>query len=344
MVNLARGFTKRGIDVDLVLAQARGPYLSQVPARACIVDLRASKTLSSLLPLARYLRDKQPVALISAIGHANLVALWAKWLSGVSTKVIVSVHTHSSGVQPNGHVWAVRMMPFLSRLFYPRAARIVAVSQCVANDLINTTGLPPDKISVIYNPVVFPELFERATHPIAHPWFDQPRQRIILSAGRLAPEKDYPTLIRAFAKLRRRHAVRLMILGEGGERPVLAKLITELGVEQDVTLPGFVDNPYPFMAKAAVFVLCSKREGLPTALIEALALGTPVVSTRSGGPAEVLGKDLCGELVPVGDSKALVPAIERCLTRPRKSDGGKCAVAFGFDHAIKRYMDIIHAD
>jgi glycosyltransferase involved in cell wall biosynthesis len=343
MINLARGFTGRGIQVDLVLAQATGPYLSQVPPHVRIVDLRARRVLASLFSLARYLRDNKPVALISAMGHVNMVALWAKWVSGVPTKIIVSIHIPSIGMPPKGRAWVPRIMPYLSRLFYPRAARIVAVSQCVADDLIQTTGLPRDKIVVIYNPVVVPELFEKATQRIAHPWFEGSERSVILSVGRLEPQKDYPTLIRAFAELRRRHDVRLMILGEGEERPVLARLISELGVEQDVALPGFVDNPYPFMAKAAVFVLSSKWEGLPTVLIEALALGAPVVSTSCDcGPAEILGKDRYGELVPVADPNALVPAIERCLTRPRNSNGGKCAITFGLDRAVEQYMNIIY--
>lgn len=342
MVNLAHGFVERGLTVDLVLASAEGPYLSQVPPRANIIDLRASRTVLSLPGLVRYLRERQPRALISAMSHINLLALWAKSLSGVSTRIIASVHNQLSySSAPKGRRLALRALPYLMRRCYPQAERVVAVSHCVADELIKTIKLPRDKIAVIYNPVVTPELFEKAKQPAQHAWFAQPRPPVILSVGRLTEQKDYSTLIRAFAEFRQRHAARLMILGEGEQRPILEELVKALGVERDVALPGFVGNPYAFMSKAAVFVLSSRWEGLPTVLIEALALGMTVISTNCKcGPAEILDGGRYGQLVPVGDSKALAEAIEQALFHPRDKLSNNSWAAFGLNAAVEQYMNL----
>jgi glycosyltransferase involved in cell wall biosynthesis len=167
-----------------------------------------------------------------------------------------------------------------------------------------------EKIKVIYNPVITPELFARAEEPLDHPWFRPGEPPVVLGVGRLTQAKDFPTLIRAFALVRKERPARLMILGEGEERPKLEALVRELRLEEDVALPGFVDNPYKYMKRAAVFVLSSRWEGFGIVLVEAMALGTPVVATDCpSGPAEILENGKWGRLVPPGDPEALAKAI-----------------------------------
>jgi len=339
MVNLARGFVERGLQLDLVLAKAEGPYLSQVPSEVRVVDLGARRVLYSLPRLMRYLRLEQPQAMLSALNHANIVAIWAKILSKVKTRLVVSEHTILSWSTKNAPFMRAKLMPFLIKFFYPYADAVVAVSRGVAEDLIASTGLPPEQVKVIYNPVITPELFTKADEPLDHPWFRPGKPPVILGAGRLTKEMDFPTLIRAFAMVRKERPARLMILGEGEERPNLEALVRELGLEEDVALPGFVDNPYKYMKRAAMFVLSSRWEGLPTVLIEALALGTPVVSTDCpSGPREVLeGHEEL--LVPVGDTNALACTILRLLENPycAQIDVSPYTLA----HAIDLYIEIL---
>jgi glycosyltransferase involved in cell wall biosynthesis len=290
-----------------------------VPADVRIVDLKARRVMTSLPGLVRYLRRERPEALLSAMHHANTVAIWARQISGVPTRILVSIHNTTSVSLHKARHLRANLLSYLAGRFYPYADAIIAVSKGVAEDFSNISGIPLDRINIIYNPVVVPELFERAKEQIEHPWFAPGQPPVILGVGRLTRQKDFQTLIRAFEIVRRERFVRLVILGEGEERPQLETMIKELGLEEDVALPGFVTNPYAYMARAAVFVLSSAWEGLPTVLIEALACGCPVVSTDCpSGPAEILKNGKYGLLVPVGDTFALGKAITKTLETPLK--------------------------
>lgn len=315
---LAQGFAERGYEVHLVLAKAQGPYLPQVPPCVRMIDLGASRVLTSLPKLIRYLRKERPYALLSALDHANAVAVCARNIARVSTRIIVTVHSTPSRVVANARTLRAKMLPMWARFFYRRADAVVAVSQGVANELVHYIGVPPHKVTVIYNPAVTPELFRKAEEPIDHPWFCAGEPPVVLGVGRLTGAKDFATLVRAFALVRQHRPARLMILGEGEDRPHLEQLVEELGLSQDVAMPGFVQNPYPYMKQASVFVSSSKWEGFGLVIVEALALGTPVVSTDCPtGPAELLRDGELGRLVPVGDCRAMAQAIAECLDEGR---------------------------
>jgi glycosyltransferase involved in cell wall biosynthesis len=234
----------------------------------------------------------------------------------------------------------------MMRRLYPKADRIVAVSQGVANDLISLLNLPHEKVTVIYNPIVTPELFEQAKQPVSCSWFEQNRLPVILAVGRLTKAKDYPTLFRAFSLVRQIRPAKLLILGEGEERANLERLAIELGIQNDVSMPGFVDNPFAFMAKASVFVLSSAWEGLPTVLIEALACGCPVVATDCrSGPREILDNGRYGHLVPVGDHEALAKAILETLDNPDfpadRQTRLQRTMEFSVDAAVDKYLKVL---
>ncbi len=342
VVNLMQGITERGIPVDLVLAAAEGPLLDQLPPGVRLVDLRAPRVLRSLLPLAGYLRRERPRVLVSSMGHANLVALWAGKLAGGGTPIIVIEHNTLSQESRNERRLAGRIWPQLLRTFYPWATTVVAVSRGAADDLARTSGLPRDRIQAVYNPVITPTTIALAKQAPDHPWLASGRPPVVLGVGRLTRQKDFATLVRAFAEVRRRRDARLIILGEGEERPAIEALVRELGITEDVALPGFHENALAFMAGSAVFALSSAWEGLPTVLIEALSAGAHVVSTDCpSGPREILQDGRLGALVAVGDHAALAAAILDALARPAGTSPTEALVPYTRDAAVDHYLQVI---
>jgi glycosyltransferase involved in cell wall biosynthesis len=308
-LNLAGGFAEAGHPVDLVVADASGSFRQEIPAGVRLVDLQAGRVLKALPALVRYLKRERPPALLSALNYANVIALIAATLAGSSTKVFVAEHSSVSRTLGQRSA-SIRVMHRLMRFFYKRAARVVAVSEGVANDLHEHLNIGERYLKVIYNPILNDRLTELTKEPIEHPWFAAGERPVISAVGRLTAVKDFANLLRAFALTRAQVPCRLMILGEGEEREALTALAAELGVTEDVWMPGFVQNPYAYITRSSLFVLSSKTEGLPTVLVEALACGTPVVATDcKSGPAEILQRGRYGDLVPVGDSAALSQAM-----------------------------------
>jgi glycosyltransferase involved in cell wall biosynthesis len=339
MANLAQGFIDQGLRVDLLLNSMGGKLLGQFPGEVRIINLKAPRLLSGLPKVIQYLRQARPTVLLSSGHYVNEIALWSKALSGTSTKVIVSEHNVlSTNARLSPHE---RWSPLLAKLFYGWADNIVTVSQGVAQDLRQITRLSPSQVQVIYNPIVTLRLAEEAQTLPNHPWFKPGEPPVVLGIGRLEPQKDFPTLLRAFAKVRQSQSARLMILGQGRERRKLETLIQDLDLKDDVTLMGFVENPYAYMARASAFVLSSAWEGLPTVLIEAMALGTPVISTNcESGPEEILAGGEYGVLVPVGDSDTIAAALLNTLSGNTISVEPKWLDQFTLDHATQRYLEI----
>ncbi|MDK3158261.1 glycosyltransferase [Kamptonema cortianum] len=342
MLYLARGFVEAGLEVDLVLAKAEGPLMSQIPPGVRLINLKSKRLILSLPILARYVRKQKPVALLSALEDANLVAIWTRRLMRLPVRVVVTVHNTLSREAQNATNLKRRIAPYLVKLFYPWADAVITVSQGAAEDLARL-GMASGLVKVVYNPVVMPEFYERVKEPVDHYWFEPDRPPVILGVGRLERQKDFPTLIQAFAELRQHRPIRLMILGEGQDRPMLERLIQDLGLGQEVLLPGFVSNPYAYMAKSSVFVLSSLFEGLPTALIEAMAAGIPVVSTDcESGPREILINGQYGPLVPIGDVTAMAEAIAKTLDSPVNSTSLKQrALDFSLEKAIAQYRQVL---
>jgi glycosyltransferase involved in cell wall biosynthesis len=226
------------------------------------------------------------------------------------------------------------------RYLYPGVDRIIAVSEGVAEDTLRITRLPSSRVVVVRNPVVTSRLTELAAAPCPHPWLEAAEVPVILAAGRLTEQKDFATLLRAFARLHAQTPVRLIILGEGPLRRALDRLARQLGVSDEVALPGFTANPYAWMSRASQFVLSSAWEGSPNVLTEALALGLPAVSTDCpSGPREVLASGRYGILVPVGDAVGLAEAMRDTLAAPLPAATLRQAVsAYTVAAATKGYL------
>lgn len=316
MLNLACGLSDLGFPTDLVLAQKRGPYLKDVPSSVRIIDLGARQTMLSLPALVRYLKRERPEAMVAALHQAGVTAVWAKRFYKFQLAISVQNQVSVEAAQPAS--WRLRFMPAFVRNFYPRADALVGVSEGVALDLAEFLGLPSDRTRVIYNGVIAPNLLPRAKEPLDHPWFAQGQPPVLVAVGRLGPQKDFPTLLRAFQRVRDQREVRLIILGEGEDRASLESLVQDLKLGEDIQLPGFAENPFAYLHRAAVFVLSSKWEGLPTVVIEALGCGTQVVATDCpSGPMEILKGGKYGRLVPMENPSALADAILATLDQPK---------------------------
>ncbi len=314
-LNLIREFNTRGLRTELIVVEAVGEFLPQVDGSVRLLSLDASGYSTSFLRLRSYLRTRRPRHLMSFLPSANILAVAAAF--GIrDVETTVTEHNNRSGSWPSNR----RLLRWVSRLCmaiaYRLAARVIAVSHGVAGDLARFIRLSPSRISVIYNPVIDDGFYARAERPISHPWFTARRGKLLVAVARIQRQKDLPTLFRAVAHVARGRDVRLMLLGTGPESEVtsLVQLAQRLGIADRVAFLGFVENPLPHIRAADLLILSSRWEGLGLVLIEALALGTPVVSTRCPfGPAEVLRDGELGALTPVGDAEALAAAIHATL-------------------------------
>jgi glycosyltransferase involved in cell wall biosynthesis len=345
-VTLANALAARGLDVACVLPQAKGRFLEQLSSQVRVVDLGTRHPLPLVHNLARYLRQQRPAALVASQQHTILAAAAARRLAGVGVRLIVVQHNTLSQLCRQSRRPTMRyLMPRIVPLFFRWADQVCAVSQGVADDLAAMTGIPSSEIRVIHNPTVTPQLAEQAALASGHPWLDAKDRPVVLGVGNLIPIKDFGTLIRAFARLRETQPARLVILGEGPERRSLEQLVCQLGIANDADLPGFTANPCAFMARADVFALASRVEGLSNAIIEALACGCPVVSTDCpSGPAEVLEYGRYGRLVPVGDDAALAAALDATLRDPPDRDALRHrAASFSVERATDDYLELLAA-
>jgi glycosyltransferase involved in cell wall biosynthesis len=368
-----------GHAVDLLVCNATGPLRDMLPTNVRLVPLSPSGAARTrltalradpaalpalLLPillapkphwafaylaaLAEHLREERPDALFASTPRLNIVAVLARRLAGVPSRLLVSERTAPSCDLAHGNKWRKRvLLPPLMRHAYAQAEAIIAVSDGVGNDLARVTGLPRDRIRIVYNAVVGPELEPLSRRPVDHPWFRPGAPPVVLSVARLSDQKDLATLLRAFACFRANRPARLLVLGEGGTPEQTAQRLGELrrlagtlGIGDDVELPGFIMNPYAYMARAKLFVLSSAWEGFGNVLVEAMACGCPVVSTDCpSGPREILDDGRYGPLVPVGDDLALAAAMERVFVTPPDLAALRARAAeFTVDRATTAYL------
>jgi len=342
-VNLARGFRDQGLAVDIVQATPSSGLHPGVPEGVRQIDLNASRALTSLPLLVRYLRRERPQVVISGAIQTNLVAVLAKRLARIPLQLILTEHNVISAISSDAPMARTRMTPFFVRNLYPSADELVAVSQGAAKDLALTMGKRAPNIRVIYNPVFGPDFWKRTAEPLNDSRIEGDSRPTILAVGRLHYHKDYPTLLRAVAILRRSVDAKLVFLGDGEERGALETSSRELQIADAVSFLGTIRNPLPYMKHARVLALSSVVEALPTVLIEALAVNLPIVATDCPtGPREILEGGKYGTLVPVGDSELMAVALGAVLQKPQKPEvPAEALERFQHRHVIAQYLELM---
>ncbi|MGQ0698897.1 MAG: glycosyltransferase [Panacagrimonas sp.] len=345
VTNLCAEFAKH-VHVDLLALKLSGGHASRIPSSVNLIPLKARHSWSSVNEVADYLRTHRPDALLAAKDRAGRAALHARDKSGVQSPVFIRLGTNLSAALERKDAFSrwLRVRPM--RKHYLKADGVIAVSEGVRQDTIKVTGIAPDKVHVIRNPVITPRLAEQAAEPAPHSWLVDKSLPVVMGMGRLTKQKDFPTLLRAFAAIQSELPSRLILLGDGpqpGDRERLESLAQTLGVHERVLLPGFQKNPYAWLIRADLFVLSSAWEGSPNALTEALALGIPSVSTECpSGPSEILADGKFGPLVAVGDDRAMAGAMLHALRAPLPADRLREAVAeYRADLSASRYLSLM---
>lgn len=346
-VTLLEHLDRRQFRCSLVLMQRTGELLGAVPTSIPVVPLASRSLWSAWWKLAAHLRAERPDVVLSTSSGMNIAAALACRMVSPRPRLVLSERT---SLERRRRPLKDLLLKSLKRVTYPAADRITTVSQGVSESLVTGLGLPRGKITTVYSPVVDGRVMAGAGEPLRHPWFT-PEHPTILAAGRLEEVKDFATLIRAFARVREEvDSSRLVILGEGTERPALEGLVRQLGCEESVRLPGFDENPFRFMSRCTAFALSSRFEGLPGVLIQAMACGAPVVSTDCRhGPSEIVDHGRNGLLVPVSDVPALAGALGRVLQDPRlrerlASEGARTAGRFSPENVVPRYAEALRGD
>ena len=343
MLTLAKGFQEAGHEVHIVVVEAKGPLKEDVPQGVKIINLQTGQASRSIFKLVSYLNTEKPTVLLSAQTHFNVVAILAKLFSTWKGKLVLSEHITIGNMT---HNWKEKLFPLIARLSYRLADLVLLVSEGAANHFIERTHLPASLIRTIYNPFDIEKIRIMAEETPHHPWFPSSDSPIFISAGRLTRQKDFPTLLKAFQIVKAQLPnAKLVILGDGEDRNELEKLAQELEIQNSVDLPGFVKNPFAMIARADAFILSSRWEGFGNVIVEALACGTPVISTNCpSGPAEILGNGAYGTLVPVGDAQSLAQAMLReiAVPTPRNKLRDR-ANDFSIEKIVPEYLEAFHS-
>lgn len=356
MFNLALGLSKRGVRVDIVVTAPNQILPQTVPKNLRLIPLEnwqlgpwtvrcqrpVLRTLVRWGALVQYLRLAQPPVLLSAMHYLNETAILAVKAAGGKTRCVVAEHTNLTLESRQVEQWQARLSPISVRCLYPLADHVIAVSQGVAADLAPVARLERDEIEVLYNPVLSEALYEQAKGEIDHDWLQPGAPPVVMGMGRFVRQKNFGLLLQAFALLLlERPDVRLMLVGGGRDRVALEQMAQDLGIGDQVAFLDFVDQPAAYLKRAQVLALSSSWEGLPTVVIEALALGCQVVATDCpSGPSELLTEQR-GYLVPPGNPKAMAQALVRALEQPARLVNPAWLRQFEVEEAVKSYANVL---
>ena len=351
VVNLLKGLSRRDFSVTLLLYEGIFDYHLPENFELITLDIRSRRNILEttrgfilkIISIARSIKKCKPDIIFSLLSGTNAVVLLARLLSGTHSKVIVSERNHPSVSLRNEMYGGITK--FLMKHCYPKAKRIIAISHGIKKDLVENFNLPEEKIEVIYNPVDIAEIETLSLEETKHPWFKSGLP-ILISVGRLTRQKGHSSLIKVFSRVRQSLPCRLLIIGTGEEEGKLANMVNALGLNNDVEFLGFQRNPFKYMARSSLFILSSLYEGFGNVIVEAMALGLPVISTDCpSGPSEIIEHGKSGILVPPEDEGALEQAILNLLTndelrRQLSHEARMRAQYFALNKMIERYSGV----
>ena len=340
VAELLQGLPRERYRLTLMTLAEKGLSLP-LPADVRVETIRA-RTFMTALPRVIAIIRRRPPDLLCA--HMTLANLWALLARAVTRKrfPVICVEHNMPTEEYSRETRRRQALPTLMRALYRRADRLVTVSEGARVDLATVLRVPEQQIRVIRNPVLPPQLPELAAGAAPHPWLDDANLRVVLAVGRLAPQKNYPLLLRAFATVAAAdERARLIVYGEGALRGELERLAATLGVHDRVTFPGITANPYAAMSRAATYAISSHYEGSPLSVIEALACGARVVATDVGDIGDVLARARTGTVVAPGDqaafARALIDAIDSA-TPP--AIAAEALEPFRVAHGVQAYDEL----
>ena len=351
VINLLKGLDRKEFTITLVLYERVFDYPVPENTDIKILEIYASRNIFKLakgfilkiINLASLIRKNRPDVILSLLSSTNVTIILAKMLSRIKCKVIASEHTFPSVYLKNEMYGGITK--YFMKCVYPKADRIIAVSGGIKQDLIENFNLPEAKIRVIYNPIDIQEIELLAQEKGEHPWFYE-KVPVIISVGRLTKAKGYPYLLKAFSLVRRSLLCKLMIIGDGEDKKELIGMAKDLDIEKDMELLGFQKNPFNYMARSSLFVLSSLYEGFSNVILEAMALGLPIVSTDCpSGPSEIIEHKKNGLLVPIKNEKALAQAIIDVITNDElknnlSREAKVRAQFFALNKIVGKYKDV----
>lgn len=334
--------SESGYQVDLILADAVGPYLNDIPDSVKIIDFQRKKIITTLPKLIRYLKTQKPDILFTSHMHVSTIALWAVKLAFVKTRVFIRQPTM---LIPSSQKksWNTKLRLRLFLITSKSAHRVIVTSKSMSKEFQSLSSISSEKIIVIHNPVPIEVIQEKSLEINEHSWFKKGQPPVILAVGRFATVKDFTTLIKAFYIVHNQISARLIILGEGPLRPEMERLIKHLGIEESVKMPGFVSNPYHYMKHSKVFILSSLWEGFPNSMVESMACGTAIVATDCyGGASEILEYGKWGELVPIKNEVRMADTIIKTLSRKNLPNVMERAKDFSIQQIFKEYDEVFN--
>lgn len=352
-VNLLRGLDRTRFEPSLVCWQVHpSHFLEELPRDVPLVDLGRNGRFRRELPrllvgTVRAFRRFRPDIVMSISTEMNLVLYAARRLAGSRARIVLNEQGSPSAwlslIRKEEPLRALAVRQGYARI--PRSARVVCVADSVRQDLIESFGCDPAKLVTIPNPVDLERVRTLAAEPAALPFPDDGRP-LVVSTGRFFPQKGYDVLARAFVRVAAESQARLLLVGDGPERPTLESILTDAGIADRAAFVGYRANPFPYVAAGTVFALPSLSEGFGYVLAEAMALGIPVVSSDAAGPADILDGGRHGTLVPAGDDEALATGLLALLRdEPRRRElaerGRARAEEFGVEPVLARYQEVL---
>lgn len=338
---LAKNFSEQGYKVDLIVIEKVGPYLKDIPDSVNIIDFNCKKMVLSLPKLVQYLKNTNPDILFTSHIHVSTMVAFAKFISRVETKVVIRQPTMLAPAKKEKSLSnLLRLELFLMSLKFVN--KIILTSEYMKEEFLRYSLKNINKVVIIHNPVDISKIQKESCEQVCHDFFDDSENTpVIIAVGRLNKVKDFSTLIKAFSIVRKHTSCRLIILGEGELRSELIHLAKELNLLDQISMPGFVENPYKYMKNSNLFVSSSLWEGFPNGLVEAMACGLNIVATNcEGGSAEILENGKWGKLVPINDEITLATEITKLLKNKPSFNVIERANDFATDKIISKYEKV----